>query len=275
MATSKITPEDAQEWLGSLQQVGEGWYRQVALAIKANAHKALKMERREFAQQIGQRMIDPREAIVELHREGHSQTAIGDILGVDGERTVQRVLVEEGLVEPTSKKAITGGSAASGGGKTGGSAADIEGEAEDLDDLVAGLEDEIDSLAAQIKGEREKRKREVQEVKDKLADLRKARTQELRELKAQQKAELTAQERERLEKEAEAWASEQGMKALQGLSHLAVQGIVSDLETATEQLGALVKEGSLSEDAVKLIDASHAAFVDELNVARAVVGSPS
>src|ERR1017187_8410129 len=97
MATSKVAPEDAQEWLETLQQVGEGWYRQVGLAVKMGAPKALGLERREFTALIGQRLIDPREAIVQLHGEGHSPAAIADVLHV-AQDTVQRVQIEEGLI---------------------------------------------------------------------------------------------------------------------------------------------------------------------------------
>src|ERR1017187_4333553 len=111
MATSKVAPEDAQEWLETLQQVGEGWYRQVGLAVKMGAPKALGLERREFTALIGQRLIDPREAIVQLHEEGHKPEMIGDVLHVDATKTVRRILREEGLIDPP--KQIHGGAASS------------------------------------------------------------------------------------------------------------------------------------------------------------------
>lgn len=268
MATSKITQEDAQEWLASLRLSGEGWYRNLALAIKANAHKALDMDRREFAAQIGQRMIDPREAIIELHNEGHSARAIGDILGVHPSKTVGRVLAEEGLIEP--KQIESQGRDMEGVGASQGV---IDGEAEDLDAEADTLRAEVEKLTTEVKGEQAKRKREVKELKEKLAAAKKQRTDELRRARKEAEAMLTQAERDRALKEAEAYAEEESRKIMAGLSHLGVQGIIGDLEQAAEQLRLLIEQGGLNEGAIQEIDSALAGFTEELNVARVTVDS--
>ena len=86
VAKSKLSPEDAQEMLDALGEAGSGWYRQVALAVKMEAHKALGMERRDFTAKIGIRMggtpADRDTAIRELNAEGLSNAAIADVLRV-------------------------------------------------------------------------------------------------------------------------------------------------------------------------------------------------
>lgn len=262
MATSKLNKDDAQEWLESLQQVGEGWYRQVALAVRANAHKALGMERREFAQAIGQRMIDPREAILELHREGHTNEAIADILGIS-KNTSRVVLIEEGLIEPRSI----------GSGKTSELRSDrsqetvIDGDAVDLDRENEQLRAEVDRLASEIKGAEVKRKREVDEYKQKVKDLRASITEERRKAQQEIEVKLTAAERERAQKEVEAWAEDQAQKVMAGLSQLLVGHITSALQEATGDLREMINQGAVTAEAINTITAVHGGFVDELNVA--------
>lgn len=82
--------------LDALGQAGDGWYRQVALAVKMKAPEALGIDRREFVDTIGLRMgrsmVERDQAIRQLTEEGMSQTAIADILGVSPStvRAVQR-----------------------------------------------------------------------------------------------------------------------------------------------------------------------------------------
>jgi hypothetical protein len=163
MSVSKVVPEDAQEWLETLQQVGEGWWRQVGLAVKMGAHKALGLERREFTALIGQRLIDPREAIVELHREGRPMVEIADVLRVSAANTVARILREEGLIEaPAPPKQIT----------TEGRA--IDSTAEDLDELTIKLAADIEGLEAQLRDTDEAHKAGIEnEVKKLVAQQRK------------------------------------------------------------------------------------------------------
>jgi hypothetical protein len=265
--SSKLDRADAQEWLESLQQVGEGWYRQVALAVRANAHKALGMERREFAQTIGQKMIDPREAIIELHREGHNASAIADVLGVSRDRTVNRILAEEGLIEWTpdvARKALESGYEA----PTGVADAD-EPEETSVDDAeIDALEVELERLAVQLKGEQAKRREERKEAQEKLKELRKELTAMKRQAKKSAEDELTEVERERARKEAEAWAAEEGRKILAGISHLAVEGIVGNLEDATEELRLLIEQDAITVKVVKRLEKAFDGFYDELEVAR-------
>jgi chromosome segregation ATPase len=170
---SKVSEEDARLWLSSLQQVGEGWYKQVGLAVKANAHKALGMERREFVAQVGQRLIDPREAIIELHREDMTVAAIADVLGV-GHHTVTRVLVEEGEIESRELSA--------GGGREAARRRDASGEnaapsRDSVDSTAEEVDDEIEALEAAL-AEAQEEARDAQaaakgEIKRRTAELRK------------------------------------------------------------------------------------------------------
>jgi hypothetical protein len=265
MAKSKINQEDAQEWLATLQLSGEGWYRNLALAIKADAHKALGMDRREFAAQVGQRMIDPRPAIVELHNEGHSQSAIAEILGVAADRTVRRVLREEGLIEDSrdARDLLPEDSR------------DARDSAEDTDsdEMVEELEAEIDHLTMQVKGEQAKRKREVEKVKEKLDQARSDLRNKLREERAKEKAKLTDAEKERARKEGEAWVEEQRQKALAGMNALIADHVSGALTEASEDLRRMIDTGWIDPGWMDAIEAAYVAFTEELNVARAMVGS--
>ena len=269
MAASKITRDDAQEWLQSLQLVGEGWYRQVALAVKANAHKALGMERREFAQRIGQKMIDPTEAIVELYQEGHSMKAIADVLGVDAKKTVGRTLAEQGLIEMQDSYLPSGelvGSGARSDAYEGGAERPIEGEA---DEVIEDLEAEIEKLRSQAKGEEARRKREVKEMRAERDKAQKSITAALKQARKEWEGKQNEADRERALKEAEAWAEEQGRKVLEGLAELGVQGVVGSLGDATDHLKLLIEEGGLTPGLIREIEDAHAAFSEELSVARA------
>lgn len=260
--TSKLSAPDAREWLESLQLSGEGWYRQVALAIRAGAPKALKMDRKEFVATIGQRMIDPRPAIVELHREGTAQRVIADILGVSPS-TVHNVLLEEGLIEGRlhhhgRQKALS----------------DAEGNgSEDGTDAEGGdAEAEIEELALKLKAERARRKREAEGYQAALDKARKDRIRLVREARDKALAEANEEDLERVRKEAEAEAEEAGRKVMAGMVDLSVQGVIGGLEDATERLKTIVSfGGGLTGRNIQQIDRALAGFNEELNVAKLAV----
>jgi hypothetical protein len=75
----------AEEFTQSLQQIGEGWYRQVALGFRLGIPEALGLGRREWADRFGHtlRSVEQRrEAVAELSADGFSNRAIADALGV-------------------------------------------------------------------------------------------------------------------------------------------------------------------------------------------------
>jgi hypothetical protein len=81
-----IDKHDAEEFSQSLEQIGEGWFRQLALGIKLKVPEALGLSRREWSDRIGLKVRDRAERInieVELSAEGLSNRAIADVLGVD------------------------------------------------------------------------------------------------------------------------------------------------------------------------------------------------
>jgi hypothetical protein len=89
-----LCKQDAEEFSQSLEQIGEGWFRQLALGIKLGAPEALGLTRREWSDRIGLTVrdaADRRGAVTELSAEGLSNRAIADVLGVD-DRTVRRDL---------------------------------------------------------------------------------------------------------------------------------------------------------------------------------------
>src|SRR4029077_10942728 len=142
MATSKDT---AAASLEGLRQIGSGWHLSVAAAISRGDHKKLDMDRREFAEAAGGfKLMDPRDAIVELHRQGMSQQAIGEILGVAPDRTVRAILREEGLIEDTSRDARALPQETSRDARD-----EVDGTAEDLDAEVEALRAEVDRAHAE------------------------------------------------------------------------------------------------------------------------------
>jgi DNA-binding NarL/FixJ family response regulator len=85
---------DAEEFSQSLEQIGEGWFRQLALGIKLGAPEALGLTRRQWSDRIGVTVrgaVERRGAVTELAAEGLSNRAIADVLGID-DRTVRRDL---------------------------------------------------------------------------------------------------------------------------------------------------------------------------------------
>ena len=273
--TSKIDKADAQEWLESLQQVGEGWWRQVNLAVRAGAHKALGMERREFARSIGQRMIDPSDAIKQLFRDGASKHAIADILGLTG-RTVDNVLIEAGLIEGEPWVVVPGSggkkfahpSALNAGGTSVGES-DESGETSIAD--IAQLQRAIEELQAQIVGERTKRADETKELKDKISEYRQTLLNAEREAEIKAKEGLTDKERALALKEAQAWAEEQGRKILASMAPQVVSSVIGGLEDAIEALAELRAREAVTAERIAQIEQAHARFTEELGLTKMLV----
>lgn len=86
--------DDAREFSDSIEQIGEGWFRQLALGIKLRVPEVLGVTRREWSDQIGLKIrtrAERQQIGFELHAEGLSHRAIADVLGV-GKDTVNRDL---------------------------------------------------------------------------------------------------------------------------------------------------------------------------------------
>lgn len=91
-----ISPEDAEEWTQSLAQVGAGWWRQVALAVKQGAPAALGLSLDEWREaRLGGLVLksipERQAAVAELASDGLTQREIAGVLGV-GVGTVNRDL---------------------------------------------------------------------------------------------------------------------------------------------------------------------------------------
>mgnify|MGYP000529477421 CR=1 FL=1 len=237
----KVNQNEAQEWLESLQQVGEGWWRQANLALSMGAHNALGMEPREFVLAIGrQQTLDAKDAVVEMFQSGTSQKRITEIVGMSARR-VQMILAEAGLIEVTpqiQRMLETGktqpdrtdlkGHPGNGSiGETTARAGVIDAEVVE-DDLQA----EIEALRIAVAATEAKRKSEVTELKAKVAKFQKELRTAAITAREEAEAALTEQERARAEKEAEAWAKEQQQKTLGGLAFLLVNQVVGALEEA-------------------------------------------
>jgi hypothetical protein len=94
MSAIGLERPDAEEFSQSLEQIGEGWFRQLALGIKLGAPEALGLARREWSDRIRLKVRDRAERInieTELAAEGLSNRAIADVLGVHHD-TVNRDL---------------------------------------------------------------------------------------------------------------------------------------------------------------------------------------
>jgi hypothetical protein len=269
---------DAQEWLESLQQVGEGWWRQVALAIRMGAHKALGMDQREFAQRIGQRLIDPNDAIIELanelkYRGRPNIQGIADVLGV-GTNRVEMVLAEAGLIEVTphrqamieqrtTKPNQVDSEPTQDAEKVGSESTYIDSEVVE-DDESDQLREQVETLKAKAKDSTRKIKELKAEIVEAQEDLYQA------EAKARKEAEagLTKQERERAKKEADAWANEQGAEIIASMAHVFVVAVVDSLREAGEALQQLVERGGITAEYLAELEKAHAVFVEQFNVAR-------
>jgi len=89
-----LTKLDAEEFSQTLEQIGEGWFRQLALGVRLGVPEALGLTRRQWSDRIGvtvRSAAERRGAVTELSAEGLSNRAIADVLGVD-DRTVRRDL---------------------------------------------------------------------------------------------------------------------------------------------------------------------------------------
>jgi predicted transcriptional regulator len=266
---SKIDKTDAQEWLESLQQVGEGWYRQVALAIKAGAHKPLGLTQRQFAQQIGQKMIDPRPAIIEMHHEKTSIKRIANVLGMSEPR-VHNLLVEAGEIKGEIRP--TGGGRALSKKSEDSAAASLD-EAEDgaaasSDEQVEALKAEAERLESEVTAAKNARKAEFERLRKQLTDLqtRFAAEHAERQRLQDEKDGITEQERDRAAKEAEAWAEEQKNAILRSMSHFVVASVVTGLEEATAGLVELRAREAVTPEVITTIERAHAQFAEELGL---------
>ena len=264
---SKINPEDAQEWLATLGQTGEGWWRQVALAVRMGAPKALGMDRREFVQQIGVRMgtsqVERDDAIRELHAEGMSAEAIADVLGLNP-HSVRDVVAGRryGHTELESKRKQARVSEALPPGKP--AVSEENGSAVDLDKENAELKAAVEKLAKQAEDE-QKRADEAkadaeaaelqrEEAEDAYAELVKGQKKKaLREAVKEAKKEAAKTDEERQQeyrddqrKQAEGQALEDAFNASgQRMATVAsVAGAVVCLDEACENLVQLSNGGA-------------------------------
>jgi hypothetical protein len=260
MAASRIKPEDAQEGLEAVRLVGAGWVRQLALNVRLGHHKALGMTPRQYAASVGQRLVDPVEAIKELYAEGESPNRIAQLLQVSQTDTVTPVLIEAGLVEMPKPRAAGGSSGEDVAERSTVKGKDqevtrLESELDELANLMAEQRKDADDATKKLKAEHKKKIKE-------LADERKALEAELQVATA-----ITPQDEERHRKEAEAAVAEVERKFV---PHF-VTSIVQDLKSAKSDLAEAIEHG-LDATQFGKIDAAHTAFVDELKVAAASVG---
>lgn len=90
-----LTADDALEFSRNLAQIGEGWWRTIALAVKLEVPTLLGLTRREWAETyhgyVKMPIEERREAVAELTAEGLSQREVADVIGVDA-ATVNRDL---------------------------------------------------------------------------------------------------------------------------------------------------------------------------------------
>ena len=90
----RLTKLDAEEFSQTLEQIGEGWFRQLALGVRLGVPEALGLTRRQWSDRIGvtvRSAAERRGAVTELSAESLSNRAIADVLGVN-DRTVRRDL---------------------------------------------------------------------------------------------------------------------------------------------------------------------------------------
>jgi DNA-binding NarL/FixJ family response regulator len=80
-----IKRPDAEEFSQTLEQIGEGWFRQLALGIKLGIPEALGLTRRQWSDRIGVTVrgaAERRGAVTELSAEGLSNRAIAEFLAL-------------------------------------------------------------------------------------------------------------------------------------------------------------------------------------------------
>jgi hypothetical protein len=280
MAASRLNREDAEALLAGLQQTGEGWWLLVGTAVNAGAPKALGIDRREFVRQIGQRLINPDQAIVDLYQAKHSQTAIAEILSIHND-VVNRVLVEAGLIEPTrqldrshAKKESLAGEGSSPAESLAGEGS-VDGTAVDLDEKMKELEAQVKALETAVADQRKAAKAASDAQRNHIKDLRDAQRAEvkrlndaLRKAKRSDADELTAQERERIAQEQLAQQAEVDAEMVPAFlenaaSHILVA--VGELETANER-GVTAKHVKH----LRRLDAVTEKLMGELEVAKAM-----
>ena len=278
MAVSKINQTDAQEWLESLQQVGEGWYRGVALAVRVGAPKAMGLTDKEFAQAIGQKLIDPRPAIIELaaelkYRGKPNIQAIATVLSLNKAR-VAMILAEEGLIEPspTIQEALETGMVPGGrqwAKRDQQEQASVTASASQEE--VEALREQVAEMAAAVKGEKAKAAADKRALKAKNKELAAELYRVDRAAFEKAQESLTEQERERAAKEADAWAQEKAAAMLAGFAGMTVGHIVASLHEAADGVRELLSDTNavgVSAEHISTIEEAHAAFIEEMNVAR-------
>jgi len=293
-AESRINEDDAREWLDTLQQGGEAWYRQCMLAVRAKAHDALGLTQREFAQRIGQKLIDPTPAIIELYNDQPASrknlTQIADVLGISTAR-VGMVLAAEGLIEmtPARRKMIEEGRVSGGhdwqdrapahdsededqdDGDDDRAPADDDVEyveAEELEAENAALQEALEAAEANIAGAKKKHRDEVKELKKKLDEYAAAKNNALRDAMKKAQDDLTDQQRELAKKEAEAQAQEDRERIMASLAHLIVRRATGALDDAKQAVAELIEKGVVLPEYLSEIESAHAAFIEEMKVAR-------
>ena len=77
--------DDALEFSRSISQIGEGWFRQVALGVKLHIPETLGLSRHDWCDQFKVAMRSPDErrlATSELKADGLKNVEIADVLGV-------------------------------------------------------------------------------------------------------------------------------------------------------------------------------------------------
>lgn len=265
MATtvSKLTPEDAREMLDALGQSGDGWYRQVALAIKMNAHKALNMDRREFVGHIGIRMgrvpVERDKAILELAQEGMSQQAIADVLGVDHDGVADVVHGREFGASRSARDARASGKeiARPAGDEV------IEGEATEVDEEIAKRDQEILDLRSRLSSIEQKMASAggaTAKLEKQIESLRKTKVELLRQLDDARNQKTDPEVIAKLEEQMRQ-ANDQYL-ALFDVNHL-----ISLLAEARDTVTVLI-EKSLTEEHVRKIDPVFAALAHEYEIAK-------
>jgi predicted transcriptional regulator len=269
MARSKLTTDDAREWLESLQDVGHGFAANLALAVKMGVPTALGVDRRTFAQLIGHRAINQHDAVVDLFNEKLSQRAIADVMGM-GQTTVQKILMEEGLIPYRELPPAGGPSLFGTPGReryrtapeesTSGTETAPDGSTDgEIEELLTALENKETEIRAE-KAKAQEMRNQLQEAGHRIREL-------MRELEEAKNDDLSEADKERLAKEREAMRAQ--IEARFAPLHAA--RVVEELVGARESLSELIALG-LNEALFDKINEAHTAFVRELTVAAAAVG---
>lgn len=258
--TKKERQETAHATLEGLREVGSGWHDLVATAILRGDHKDLGLDRKEFAMQAGGfKLLDSRQAILDLHAKGLSRKAIADVLGVSSERTVARVLYEEGLIKTAPQKALERGSrkhrdegVGAGDDSEGG-----DGGAGDDSERVAELEAAIARLQSEVTAAKNANAEERKKLKE---DIKSLRTRLREEAKKNQPDETDPDEIAKLEAQLERMTDQMTI----GLDIAHTVGLIND---AREELAQLISKG-INRDQINQIETAMAALNNEYEVAK-------